>query len=46
MKLNFWQWLGVILLIGGLALYFYERREKTPEPPKSPVAPSLTSAPA
>jgi drug/metabolite transporter (DMT)-like permease len=45
MKLNFWQWLGVILLIGGLVLYLYERREKN-EPPKSPQSPALTSQPA
>lgn len=32
MKLNFWQWLGVVLLVVGLAMYFYERggASKTP----------------
>lgn len=33
MKLNFWQWLGVILLIVGVALYIYERTAT----PTSPV---------
>jgi hypothetical protein len=26
MKLNFWQWLGLLLLIAGIALYIYEHR--------------------
>jgi hypothetical protein len=26
MKLNFWQWLGVILLLLGVAFWLYERR--------------------
>ncbi len=26
MKLNFWQWLGLLLLVGAAALYIYERR--------------------
>jgi hypothetical protein len=25
MKLNFWQWLGVILLVLGLAMYVYKK---------------------
>jgi hypothetical protein len=25
MKLNFWQWLGLILLVIGLAVYAYEK---------------------
>jgi hypothetical protein len=45
MKLNFWQWLGVILLIGGLALYVYEHNKES-APPKAPQAPTLTSQPA
>jgi drug/metabolite transporter (DMT)-like permease len=37
MKLNFWQWLGVILLIIGIAVYFWDRgRSKT----TSPVTPA------
>ena len=28
MKLNFWQWLGLILLVLGVAFWIYERREK------------------
>ena len=37
MKLNFWQWLGVILLIAGAALWVYERR-KAPPPTTVPAA--------
>jgi hypothetical protein len=25
MKLNFWQWLGLVLLVIGLALYVYKK---------------------
>jgi len=32
MKLNFWQWLGVILLILGAALYIYEHRGSSTAP--------------
>jgi hypothetical protein len=32
MKLNFWQWLGVVLLIVGVAMYLYERRGGAPQP--------------
>ena len=32
MKLNFWQWLGVILLIIGVTLYIYERRGPSTQP--------------
>ncbi len=45
MKLNFWQWIGVILLIGGLALYVY-KRSQAEAPPKAPQSPALTSQPA
>lgn len=47
MKLNFWQWIGVVLLIGGLALWYYENKVKTrPEAPKTPQSPALTTGPA
>ncbi len=36
MKLNFWQWLGVLLLIIGVALYIYER-SGTATPPAVPT---------
>ena len=35
MKLNFWQWLGVILLLIGLVLYAYKRT-------RPPAAPATT----
>jgi hypothetical protein len=45
MKLNFWQWLGVILLVGGVALYLYKRHQAE-APPKPPLSPAMTSQPA
>ena len=30
MKLNFWQWLGVILLLIGVAFWIYEKTRPTP----------------
>ena len=29
MKLNFWQWLGVALLVVCVALYFYEKNKSS-----------------
>ena len=46
MKLNFWQWIGLLLLIVGGFVYWYERRETAPQPPVAPKSPTLTSAPA
>jgi hypothetical protein len=44
MKLNFWQWLGIIVFI--IALIFIIRRE-TAAPPASPsTVPSMPPAPA
>ena len=37
MKLNFWQWLGVILLIVGAALWIYERRKPAAGTPATPT---------
>ena len=37
MKLNFWQWLGVILLIAGLAMYIYEHRGTASQPSVTPA---------
>ena len=31
MKLNFWQWLGLILLVIGVALWIYKKTTATPE---------------
>lgn len=47
MKLNFWQWLGVVLLIGGVALWIYERREKpAPTTPTTPTTGQELAPPA
>lgn len=42
MKLNFWQWIGVLLLIAGLALWLYERNQE----PANPAPPSVPPPPA
>jgi hypothetical protein len=42
MKLNFWQWIGLVLLIGGLAALVY--RETRPKPAPS-TGPNLGTAP-
>jgi hypothetical protein len=45
-KLNFWQWLGVVLLVIGGGLYIYNNYIKsTPKPTPPPPAP-VTPAPA
>lgn len=36
MKLNFWQWLGLILVIVGIYLYVSERKAPT-TPPQVPA---------
>jgi hypothetical protein len=41
MKLNFWQWIGLILLIGGLIALVY--RETRPKP--NPANQNLGTAP-
>lgn len=40
MKLNFWQWLGVILLIIGVAWWLYERRQ-----PAAPTTAPIMQSP-
>jgi len=37
MKLNFWQWLGVVLLVIGLALYVYKRSRPATNTGTAPV---------
>lgn len=37
MKLNFWQWLGLILLVIGLALLIYKRTRPAPMTDTAPV---------
>ena len=46
MKLNFWQWLGVVLLVVGIALWIY--RETRPEslPPPTNLPSPIASQPA
>jgi len=48
MKLNFWQWIGLVLLIVGAALWIYERRaeDRDPAQPPSTVPPPTTQAQA
>jgi hypothetical protein len=39
MKLNFWQWLGlVVLVLGALGLYLYKKDQA--EKPTAPTAPA------
>jgi len=48
MKLNFWQWLGVLLLVVGGSLYIYrETTKKTSDAPlANPPPPASQTAPA
>jgi hypothetical protein len=41
MKLNFWQWLGVILLLVGLALYLFEHFGSNAAPSSSSTTVAL-----
>jgi len=38
MKLNFWQWLGVVLLVVGGSLYIYRQMKTPPSPNPSPTS--------
>jgi len=42
MNLNFWQWLGVVLIVIGVAYYVLDRRPTRPNP--QPTTPT-TQAP-
>ena len=42
MKLNFWQWLGILLVVVGLIWFIYSRRAKTPAPTPADL-PAATS---
>lgn len=42
MNLNFWQWLGVILLVGGAAFYVYENFIDGDKKPAKPAPPAST----
>jgi hypothetical protein len=46
MKLNFWQWLGLILLIGGVGFWLYERSGTSAGPQNPPAPAGLTTRPA
>ena len=43
MKLNFWQILGVVLLIAGAAWYVYNRNHGIPNATSVPTAPTTTT---
>ena len=38
MKLNFWQWIGILVLAAGIAIMFYEKWPKTANPNPAPPA--------
>lgn len=40
MKLNFWQWLGLILLIVGAMIWYWQR----PDKPQTPPPPATTQS--
>lgn len=42
MKFNFWQMLGVALLVGGAGLLIYREMNKTPAPGPNPNPPAAT----
>lgn len=42
MKLNFWQWLALVLLVIGLVIWIYERSHTTPAPPPNQMTPPAT----
>ncbi|HEV7298820.1 MAG TPA: hypothetical protein VGN72_05595 [Tepidisphaeraceae bacterium] len=39
MKLNFWQWLGVAMLVIGVLLYLFENTTPTANPPGATTVP-------
>jgi hypothetical protein len=45
-KLNFWQWLGIVLLVVGIAWYAYTNwikpNQTSPAAPTGPAAPTTT----
>jgi hypothetical protein len=46
MKLNFWQWLGVVLLVVGLIWLLYARRDREATTTPAPGDVPATTAPA
>ena len=43
MKLNFWQWLGVVLVVVGLIWFISSRRARTTTPPPPADLPAATA---
>jgi hypothetical protein len=43
MKLNLWQWLGLGLLVVGLALYAYKKSRPAETTPSAPAATPATA---
>lgn len=37
MKLNLWQWIGVVLLVVGVALWLYEKNKGGQQPATQPA---------
>lgn len=42
MKLNFWQWLALVLLVIGLVLWMYERSHTPSAAPPNQSSPAAT----
>jgi hypothetical protein len=45
MKLNFWQWLGLVLLIGGIGFWLYERSGTSFGPQSTPAQNTAATRP-
>jgi len=43
MKLNFWQWLGILLVVVGLIWFIYSKRERTTPQPAPADLPAATA---
>jgi len=43
MKLNTWQWLGVVLLVIGLILFIIKQNRNAAHPPGSDTVPAATT---
>jgi hypothetical protein len=46
MKLNFWQWLGVVLLVVGVLWTLSKRRGEKPSPPPADLPAATAPSPA
>ena len=45
MRLNFWQWLGVVLLVIGVIWWLYDRRAAEPKPPPADLPAATAPTP-